>query len=88
MQPQQLSACAPPELISTVPKCASAWSCTAALAIYINGVANELYEMTCATPKVFKNDAVSGTRDLYRKASLLLGSVELRTRYAEHLRDP
>lgn len=31
---------------------------------------------------------VSGTRDVYRKASLLLGSEELRTRYAEHLRDP
>jgi patatin-related protein len=62
------------------------------LAIYINGVANELYEMACATPKrVIDNDAVTpGTRDVYRKASFLLGSEELRQQYAQYLktRDP
>ena len=59
------------------------------LAIYINGVANELYEMACATPKVVEKDQVTvGTRDVYRKASFLLGSEELRTRYAQHLASP
>ena len=61
------------------------------LAIYINGVANEMYEMACATPKVVDNAAVmSGTREVYRKASLLLGSEELRVQYEQYLktRDP
>jgi patatin-related protein len=58
------------------------------LAIYINGVANELYEMACATPKVVDKEPVSGTRDVYRKASLLLGSEELRRSYARYLSDP
>lgn len=59
------------------------------LAIYINGVANEMFEMACATPKVLEQDAVTaGTRDVYRKASLLLGSEALRSRYAEHLLFP
>ena len=58
------------------------------LAIYINGVANELYEMGCATPKVPEKKVVSGTRDVYRKASLLLGSEQLRQSYAAHLSDP
>ena len=45
------------------------------LAIYINGVANELYEMACATPKVIDgSDAGGGTRDVYRKASVLLAA--------------
>jgi patatin-related protein len=59
------------------------------LAIYINGVANELYEMACATPKAPGPDAaVTGTRDIYRKASFLLGSGELRALYAQHLETP
>jgi len=57
------------------------------LAIYINGVANELYEMACATPKDGKTSG-GGTRAVYRKASLLLGCEELRRRYAAHLKDP
>jgi patatin-related protein len=59
------------------------------LAIYINGVANEMYEMACATPKVVDEDAVTaGTREVYRKASLLLGSEHLCELYAQHLADP
>jgi patatin-related protein len=58
------------------------------LAIYINGVANELYEMACATPKVLGKDGGGGTRDVYRKASLLLASEELRKSFARHLSDP
>ena len=58
------------------------------LAIYINGVANELYEMACATPKACDGGSVDGTRDVYRKASWLLHDEELRARYLEHLRDP
>ena len=58
------------------------------LAIYINGVANELYEMACATPKAVNTTGGSGTRGVYRKASFLLGSEELRRRYAEHLDHP
>jgi patatin-related protein len=57
------------------------------LAIYINGVANELYEMACATPKV-KSDVAHATREVYRKASFLLNNKELRDRYLEHASDP
>jgi len=39
------------------------------LAIYINGVTNELYEMACATPKKSDDLGIGGTRDVYRKAS-------------------
>ena len=44
------------------------------LAIYINGVANELYEMACATPKVVaitwgaSSDEAGGERDIERYA--------------------
>ena len=62
------------------------------LAIYINGVANELYEMACATPKVKVEVEVDGkaryTRDIYRKASFLLNDRKLRERYVAHLDDP
>jgi patatin-related protein len=58
------------------------------LAIYINGVTNELYEMACATPKVGDNQGTDRTRDVYRKASWLLGNPGLRTSYLAHLRDP
>jgi patatin-related protein len=58
------------------------------LAIYINGVANELYEMARATPKALDDGVARGTRDVYRKASLLLGSDEVRAAYKAHLGDP
>ena len=55
------------------------------LAIYINGVTNELYEMACATPKAGDQRSSGKTRDVYRKASFLLqryllcATVTLRT---------
>jgi hypothetical protein len=55
------------------------------LAIYINGVANELYEMACATPKAGGDRTAVGTRDVYRKASWLVQDPELREHYLEHL---
>jgi patatin-related protein len=58
------------------------------LAIYINGVANELYEMACATPKTKVDGEVSGTRGIYRKASFLLNDKELCKRYVAHVDDP
>src|SRR5262245_4420964 len=58
------------------------------LAIYINGVTNELYEMACATPKAGDGRHVRGTRDVYRKASWLLHDPDLRQSYLEHLRNP
>lgn len=47
------------------------------LAIYINGVANELFELCCATPK---DGAVAGggSRTVYRKLSWLLANPGLR----------
>jgi patatin-related protein len=63
------------------------------LAIYINGVANEMYEMVSATPK-FKSamPARAGrpgvphdTRDLYRRLAWLVGNPELRERYSQRL---
>ena len=58
------------------------------LAIYINGVANELYEMACATPKAGETNCDRSTRGVYWKASWLRGSEELRRRYLAHLSDP
>src|SRR3954453_8446919 len=62
------------------------------LAIYINGVTNELYEMACATPKEHDDLNLRGTREVYRKASWLLRDENLRASYLEHLtiggRDP
>jgi len=55
------------------------------LAIYINGVANELFEMACATPcsgvQLDRSDE-SATREIYRRLSWLAGSPELRRQYA------
>jgi len=52
------------------------------LAIYINGVANELYEMCCATPKVDgEAPAENSTRAVYRRLSWLLRNPELRSQY-------
>jgi patatin-related protein len=58
------------------------------LAIYINGVTNELYEMARATPKVGGNPKTGQTRDVYRKASWLSRNPGLRAAYLAHLRDP
>jgi len=62
------------------------------LAIYINGVTNELYEMACATPRERDDFSIRGTRDVYRKASWLQRDESLRSRYMEFLngngRDP
>lgn len=58
------------------------------LAIYINGVANELYEMCRATPKLEGGDAPKGSRAVYRKLSWLLKDEGLRAAYLAHLRNP
>lgn len=58
------------------------------LAIYIYGVANELFELACATPldpagvpPVEAPDG--GTREIYRRLAVLAGNASLRQRYAE-----
>ena len=57
-----------------------------ALAIYINGVANELYELACATPKRGDVPAPEGsTRAVYRRLSWLLRDPALRAAYLAHL---
>ncbi|MFN4116619.1 MAG: patatin-like protein, partial [Inhella sp.] len=56
------------------------------LAIYINGVANELFEACCASPKDGSVAAGSGSRLVYRKLSWLLANPGLRAlarRYAK-----
>lgn len=58
------------------------------LAIYINGVTNELYEMACATPKGPDEPFGRRTRDVYRKASWLLHDKDLAARYLAHQRHP
>lgn len=57
------------------------------LAIYINGVTNELYEMACATPKQNDDLSLPGTRNVYRKASWLLRDEDLRARYLAYIAD-
>lgn len=59
------------------------------LAIYINGVANELFELACATPKV-EGDAPApdGTRAVYARLSRLLRNPALREKYRAHLENP
>lgn len=59
------------------------------LAIYINGVANELFEMACATPRpgfAIGPGGGGGTREIYRRLSWLAGSPELRAKYASGIR--
>jgi hypothetical protein len=58
------------------------------LAIYINGVTNELYEMALATPKAGDQRNSGKTRDVYRKASFLLRDTALRNRYLAYLENP
>ncbi|QPF93677.1 patatin-like protein [Bradyrhizobium commune] len=57
------------------------------LAIYINGVSNELYEMACATPKGQDTPGGGHTREVYRKASWLLRDQALRDSYLAYIRD-
>ncbi|WPB55533.1 patatin-like protein [Xylophilus sp. GOD-11R] len=59
------------------------------LAIYINGVSNEIFEMACATPRdgvVDEGMDRDSTRDVYRRLSWLTGNPDLRRRYAEAIR--
>ena len=59
------------------------------LAIYINGVANELFELACATPIDAAGVDSAGpdtTREIYRRLSLLAASPKLRADYARALR--
>lgn len=52
------------------------------LAIYINGVANEIYEMVCATPKDGPGaGAMTGTREVYRRLAWLADNSALREKY-------
>jgi len=57
------------------------------LAIYINGVANELYELACATPRLpaMADPDASDTRKVYRKLSWLVNDPALVSRYRRHL---
>ena len=58
------------------------------LAIYINGVTNELFEMACATPRsgvTLDRDKEASTREIYRRLSWLVGSPDLRRQYAKAL---
>lgn len=59
------------------------------LAIYINGVANEMFEMACATPRrgvTLDRAGESSSRDVYRRLSWLAASPELRAAYAARIR--
>jgi len=59
------------------------------LAIYINGVTNEIFEMACATPRdgVFiDTQGEPFTRGIYRRLSWLVGNADLRRQYADAIR--
>jgi patatin-related protein len=58
------------------------------LAIYINGVTNELFEMACATPRpgvLLGDHDLGSTREIFRRISYLCGNPELRRQYGERL---
>jgi hypothetical protein len=58
------------------------------LAIYINGVTNELFEMACATPRPgtsIDRENEPGTREIYRRLSWLVGNRDLCVKYAESM---
>ena len=58
------------------------------LAIYINGVAAELFEMACATPRlgvILDRNEESGSREIYRRLAWLMRNPDLRERYAARL---
>ena len=59
------------------------------LAIYINGVTNEIYEMSCATPRdgvTIDETNEPFTRGIYRRLSWLAGNADLRSDYARKIR--
>jgi patatin-related protein len=60
------------------------------LAIYINGVANEMYELACATPRdgPSKDAPPTGTRRVYQRLSRLLSEPALRKPYLDRVADP
>lgn len=58
------------------------------LAIYINGVTNELFEMACATPRsgvTLDREKEPCTREIFRRVSWLAGNPELRKQYAKRI---
>lgn len=58
------------------------------LAVYINGVSHEMFEMACATPLPgvrIGGEEASPTREIYRRLSWLAGNRELVERYAQRL---
>jgi hypothetical protein len=60
------------------------------LAIYIYGVSNEIFELACATPLPGRQppadrSADGGSREIYRRLSLLASDPALRARYTERL---
>ncbi|MYM66355.1 patatin-like protein [Pseudoduganella sp. FT55W] len=56
------------------------------LAIYINGVSNELFELACATPAQGLKQAATGTRELYQRMSWLAANPQLRAAYAREIK--
>lgn len=62
------------------------------LAIYINGVANEMYELARATPRVGRRPPApidaGGTAEVYRRLSWLVNDPPLVQRCADWLADP
>lgn len=63
------------------------------LAIYINGVSNEMYELARATPRGGMPPAPGGgepgsTREVYRRLAWLVNDPPLQQRYAEWLANP
>jgi patatin-related protein len=63
------------------------------LAIYINGVTNEIFEMACATPRegfdipdpADERSSPSPSRKYYERLSWVVGNADLRARYAERI---
>lgn len=66
------------------------------LAIYINGVTNEMYELARATPRNLDGGAPArpasqtpdSTREVYRRLAWLVNDPPLQQRYADWLADP
>lgn len=57
------------------------------LAIYINGVANEMYEMVCATPRGGPdNRSAKGTREIYHRLAWLVDNPDLREEYCRRIK--
>jgi patatin-related protein len=59
------------------------------LAVYINGVSHEIFEMCCATPRdgaaLAGGGGNGGTREIYERLSRLAGDPDCVRRYAERL---